>query len=145
MKKIKKFLGIIILVFVFLCIKSLNSYALMLEIKIVGEEVVAIGKSIQLKTVSITHHDMQNDPQYGTPDEVEIETKNWTSSDETIATVDSKGIVTGIKEGKVTIYGDSREKEITVIQETEEPETNEEIENIILMVNTMDRACKQIC
>ena len=52
--------------------------------------VVRVGKSLQMKLIAI-------------PSDVSIETLKYESSDETIATVNSNGIVTGVAPGNVTI------------------------------------------
>lgn len=61
-----------------------------------------------------------------TPEELEDKTVCWKSNDETIATVSEDGIVTGIKEGTVTITGTLESEDKTVELKVNVHERNEE-------------------
>lgn len=66
---------------------------------------IKVGNDLQLKLTT-------------TPSDSSIETLTYSSSDESIATVNSNGIVTGVSKGKVTItvhdeYTD-KEKSVTI-------------------------------
>lgn len=56
----------------------------------------------------------------------------WTTSDKTIATVDSNGIVHGVKLGKVTIFAECNEKKASYDTEVITEKQTEEITNIWL-------------
>ena len=63
-------------------------------ITISGDEIVNIGKTTELNA--------EAEYKLTAPEDVTTEVE-WTSSDETIATIDENGVVTGIEEGTVTI------------------------------------------
>lgn len=60
------------------------------DVKVKGEQVVFVGKTLQL-TAEVT------------PENAKDKSVTWSSSDETLATVDANGLVTALKEGNVEI------------------------------------------
>ncbi|MBO4540815.1 MAG: Ig-like domain-containing protein [Bacilli bacterium] len=76
----------------YICIVVTKATVVEGPVVITGESKVQIGK-----TVTLSAHTSGKDE----------DTHTWTSSDDTIATVDAEGKVTGVKEGKVTITATS--------------------------------------
>lgn len=93
-------IGIIVCI---LCIiNSVNIYAVSLNLDILGDTTVEVGKTIQLKAEYWIANDRE--PYVGEVSREDVTNKSsWTSSNNNIATVDDTGKVIGISKGTVTI------------------------------------------
>lgn len=85
------------------------------------------------------------------PENATYKTVKWTSSDETIAKVDSKGIVTAVKEGTATITAASEKYSnktasctITVKAATTEPTENPEPSAVLVTTITLNKTTTEI-
>ena len=68
-----------------------------------GESIAVSGVSLDVNQVEITAHSSQKVTATVSPSDATNKRIDWTSSDESVATVSSKGIITGISEGDAVI------------------------------------------
>lgn len=123
MKNKKKYLFIIILLLTMFLFNLSVVHAINFEMEIKGRHFIGTDRSIQLHAKSIVYNDVAipGMPNGGTGkvDEEDVTTKAvWTSSNPSVATVNSNGVVTGISTGIVTItaeYSDTDTHTIIVI------------------------------
>lgn len=94
-----------IVIFLLIVMYTINSYAVVSELKIEGEKSIKEGEKVQLKAVYNSYN--EDNPNEKIEDNTNVTKKAlWLSSDETVATVDENGVVTGISKGIVKITAD---------------------------------------
>lgn len=116
------------------------------------------GETLQLYSYVVALHDLDTDPDHGKKSIIEkiSDIVTWNSSDETIATVDTTGKVTAVKEGTVTInatcsdaakayctnsHKDGIEIKVTKVEEPKEevevPDTSAFINKLLIGIGTI--------
>lgn len=104
----KPIIRILTLIFVFVCFAPFNAKAIMTSLDISGDKLVYVNQSVNLKASFNMSNDLDNEDQASkntSLNEFEDVTSKavWTSSNDSVATVNDQGVVTGLKNGKVTI------------------------------------------
>lgn len=141
--KSKKIICLVLVILMMILTFNINSYAVTLpELRItsnnyaVGDKMryndvkdVKVEKTLQLYAVIAHGNEMLIDDNYDSlgwfVDEVNLSGATWTSSNNSIATVDNNGKVTGVAEGKTTITAkynnETANYEVSVISNAEKP------------------------
>ena len=109
---------VMIIVFALILMCSTNAYAVLLTLKINGQHSVEVGEKVKLQAIFNSGNESSNnnndleilDEEDNTNDDDVTDKAKWISSDESVATVDKNGVVTGVSEGHVVI---SAEYEVT--------------------------------
>ena len=137
-----KFVAMIV-IFLLIVMYTINSYAVVADLKIEGNQRVKVGETIQLEAIYNSFN--EDNPDEKIEENVNVTKKAlWLSSEDSVATVDNKGLVTGVSMGIVKVTADYEIPaiyEITVLGENgEEPifegmkdddETNQVVENTV--------------
>ena len=113
-----------IIIFLLVLMYTINSYAVVADLKIEGEQRVKVGDTIQLEAIYNSFN--EENPEEKIEENVNVTKKAlWLSSEDTVATVNDEGLVTGVSMGIVKVTADYEVPaiyEITVLGENgEEP------------------------